>query len=69
MATWEDVDLSLSHEDKEVEEEANLCLMANTSSDEEFEDTEIIESDSFSLQEAFDELLSNSSILSHDTKV
>lgn len=40
----------------EAKEEANICLMANTSLDEEQEDDEVMDSDSFNLQDVFYEL-------------
>ena len=54
MATWEDLDLSSADDEEEAEEEANICFMASTYSDEE--EDEVTSSD-FNLQEAFDELL------------
>ena len=65
MATWEDLDfLSIDYEE-EAEEEANLCLMASTFSEEEKD--EVTNSD-LNLQEAFDELLNKLSILAVEYK-
>ena len=63
MSTWEDLDDTSSNEE---EEEVNLCLIANTTS-EEFEsdqEDEVNLDDPESLKKAYHELLSNSSILS-----
>ena len=63
MSTQEDLDDTTSNED---DEEANICLMVDTTS-EEFEsdqEDEINFDDPESLRKAYHELLSNSSILS-----
>ena len=65
MATWEDLDLSTTDDEEEAEEEANLCLMANTVSEEEEDEVTNCDLD---LQNAFDELLNNSSILAVEYK-
>ena len=65
MATWEDLDLSSTDYEEEAEEEANLCLMASTFSEEEKD--EVTNSD-LNLQEAFDELLNKLSILAVEYK-
>lgn len=65
MSIWEDLDDDLSSDDEE-EEEANICLMANTKSysSEPEEEDEVDFNDLKSLQEAYHDLLSNSSIMS-----
>ena len=63
MSTWDDLDDTSSNEDAE---EANICMMANTSSEgfESDQDNEVNCNDPKSLGKAYYELLSNSSILS-----
>ena len=64
MSTWEDLD------DIQSDEEANLCLMADTTSDE-FEsnkEDEVNFNDPKILRKPYHELLSNSSILLKDYK-
>lgn len=64
MSTWEDLDDTSS--DEEEEEEANISLMANTTSKESELDQEykVHFIDPKSLKQAYHELLSNSPILS-----
>ena len=67
MSTWEDLDDTLSNED---DEEANICLMADTTSEESEldQEDEVNFNDIESLRKVYHELLSNSSILSKDYK-
>lgn len=64
MSTWEDPDDTSS--DEETKEEANFCLMPDTTSKESESDSneEVNLDDSKTLKLAYHELLSNSSILS-----
>ena len=63
MNTWEDLDYTSSNED---DEDANICLMAYTTSEgsKSDQDDEVNFDDLESLRKVYDELLSNSSILS-----
>ena len=63
MSTWEDLDDTLSDED---DEEANICLMADTASEgsELDQKDEVNFDDPKFLRKAYHELLSNSYILS-----
>ena len=62
MSTWEDLDDTPSDED---DEEANICLMANTTSEGSKldQDDEVNFDDLESLKKAYHELLSSSLIL------
>nr|QCQ81933.1 hypothetical protein [Ammopiptanthus mongolicus] len=62
MATWEDLDESSSESEDEHTESAHICLMADTDS----ESDEVTPSNLSDLQNAFDELLSDSNILSSE---
>jgi len=63
MSMWEDLDDTSSNED---DEEANICLMADTTSEgsESDQEDEVNFDDPKSLRKAYHELLSNSLILS-----
>ncbi|KAG4974153.1 hypothetical protein JHK87_030974 [Glycine soja] len=68
MSTWKDLDDTLF--DKEEVEEANICLMTDTTSKESKsdQDDEVHFDDPKSFKQAYHELFSNSSILSKDYK-
>lgn len=70
-ASWQHGKILISHLQMKIknadEKEANICLMAGTSSDNE-EEIEVTNSNSLDLQEALDKLLSNSSNLSIEYK-
>ncbi|KAL2318872.1 hypothetical protein Fmac_032748 [Flemingia macrophylla] len=64
MKTWEDLDSSSSEE--EIDEEANICLIAEAESASDFEDehTEVQETDFEILENAYNELLHDSGMIS-----